>query len=151
MNDTAKTLVTVGLFLVTAAAIRKMFTGPTYNAPEAIPELFKLNEEDYFDATIPQRAAVQMRLEALKAIAQEVADAPGFLGDDENRLFAALSRLRSRYEVLWMSKVFVGVDWRTLNVFSITKLPNAGTYMNVFLSNREWEQVVNMLAPLPKY
>jgi hypothetical protein len=148
MNETVKYLIGTVLVLFTIKTVKDLFTGEEDPAGK-LPELFLLNREEYLDASQAARLVVQNRLPELSEVAAEIAASASFFNDDEERLYAAINRLRSKYEVLWMSNMFLGADMPSLGVFDTP--PNAGEFMVQILSPRDWSRVVRILSPLPKY
>lgn len=106
----------------------------------------------FTDATDAQRQAVQDRMDVLRRSADAIAEAPGLLSDNEGAALAALFAMRSRFELLWLNRRFVGTDWRSLGVFDDpTQTPQLGAYLDRFLSTGDWIDVLNWYERLPKY
>lgn len=86
----------------------------------------------------------------LEHVANEVAKSPGFFNDDEERVFTAIARIPSLYDLMWVNRFFLNdPDVRTLNQFDTP--PQIGEYLDAFLQPKDWSRVMSILSKLPKY
>lgn len=117
-----------------------------------IPELWERIVPAYNDAPAADRQSVQNRLPVLTGYAKKIADAPGFVNDNEQAVVSVFKLLRSRYELFWMAKLFQsGPPVPSLGVFEGPGNPNLGEFLDAFLDGSDWDQVVDLIADLPKY
>lgn len=107
----------------------------------------------FADAPQADRQWVQQSAGYLQDIANAIADAPGYVNDNEAGLLDAIGRVPSLYALLWVNKRLLGSpNVRTLGVFSPDMPPpNIGRYMDAFLEPRDWLRVMQYVSTLPKY
>ena len=150
--DTEKALPSLAVIAVSAAALYLFTRNSAARRRYKLVELFDRNAPGYEDATAQQRSAVQANLHNIEAAAQAIADAPGLLSDNDAAALRALYGIRSRYELLWLNRMFAGSRYRMLGVFDPEgPAPQVGEYMDAFLSSETWNAAVEHLENLPKY
>ncbi len=107
----------------------------------------------YFtDATPEQRQRVQDDIPRLRATAQRIADAPGLINDDERAVVNAFLSIPSLFDLLWMNRLFGGLNVPTLNTFPPELgAPEVGVYVDAFAQPADWLAIMQHLSRLPKY
>jgi hypothetical protein len=106
---------------------------------------------EFADAPFHERQWVQQHGRELGELARTVADAPGYLNDDEEAVVRVFRALDSRYRVMWLARVFPAHYTRTLGIFGPDENPTLGEYLDAFLQPREWLPILDRIEKLPKY
>lgn len=158
MNDTAKTVIGIALTLIVIKTLKDLFGVFSSKGPKEfyeIPELWDRLAPGYTNAPQAERRRVQDNIPRLTAAAAAIAQAPGMLTDREGVALAALRIPQSRFELMWLNRLFTSgamPTWSPQGVFDANgPIPNLGPYLDTFLSAQDKQIVVDIWKDLPKY
>ena len=89
----------------------------------------------------------------LIAIRRDIADAPNYFNDDEQRAVRALLSVRSRFELAYIACFWRGTPGiQSLGKFNLAeRTPGVGEYLDAFLWPVHWRRVMAHINALPTF